>query len=78
MLKECENIAGEQLYEIPEGYPYRPHIVDDMEYDQLKKNPALFLRMYENAKKFIQAWERGDPPPIDEGALESQIATSGI
>jgi len=32
MLNECEDIAGEELYRIPEGYPYRPHIVDDIEF----------------------------------------------
>lgn len=39
--------------------------MDQTEFEQLKKNPALFLRMYENAKKFVKAWEKGDPVPLD-------------
>jgi hypothetical protein len=67
-------IAGEQLIEIPEGYPYRPHVIEEEEFDQLKKNPALFLRMYENAKKFIEAWQQDLPPPIEEDVVQDSIA----
>ena len=29
--------------------------------------------MYENAKKFIIAWENGDPVPLDETLIANQI-----
>ena len=39
--------------------------MDTVEYEQMKKNPALFLWMYENAKKFVDAWQKGEPVPLN-------------
>lgn len=47
--------------------------MDSTEFDQLKKNPALFLRMYENAKNFVKAWEKGDPVPLNKDNLPPNV-----
>lgn len=73
-LFEVEHIAGEQLYDIPEDYEYRPHKVSEVEFGQLRKNPALFLRMYTNAKDFIIAWENDEPVPLNDRLIEEKIA----
>lgn len=72
-LKEAEKIAGEQLFHIPKDYPYWPEKMDKTEFDQLKKNPALFLWMYENAKNFVKAWEKGDPVPLNWDNLPPDV-----
>lgn len=64
-LKEAEKITGEQMFTIPADYPYKPEKMDQVEFDQMKKNPALFLRMYDNARKFVTAWEKGEPVPLN-------------
>ena len=69
-----ESLTGEKLFLIPEGYEYKPAAMNDEEFEQLLNNPALFLRMYANAKEFVEAWERGDDAPINNDYIEDSIS----